>query len=283
VWYEGVPPSEYIAWVYSELVNQGIDVLELPARFRVLKDLNSWRDAFPNDAFARSLCWNSYDLEVLLDRSQATKTIAKPRIEVSAEITTKQNLSVRWNPSGFHEAEDDGNGPMRSYNVLDPNAFREPPDFRQFRGDEQPSFEGRPSNELMFIHGVGLLNPNPKRAGAARHDIIDAMLICAVRATYESLLEAGSTTGFPALANARNCASVKKVALDIGGISPRITAIGPHRRTLVNLRSAQLRSRLHSPLVTFRLKIRIDQPSTANASSIDNPAAHIGHILGLGT
>jgi hypothetical protein len=170
-------------------VNQGIDVLELPARFRVLKDLNSWRDAFPNDAFARSLCWNSYDLEVLLDRSQATKTIAKPRIEVSAEITTKQNLSVRWHPSGFHEAEDDGNGPMRSYNVLDPNAFREPPDFRQFRGDEQPSFEGRPSNELMFIHGVGLLNPNPKRAGAARHDIIDAMLICAVRATYESLLE----------------------------------------------------------------------------------------------
>jgi hypothetical protein len=129
------------------------------------------------------------DLEMLVERSRTTKTIAKPRIEVSAEITTKQNLSVRWHPSGFHEAEHDGNRPMRGYNVLDPNAFRETPDFRQFRGDESPSFESRPSNELMFIRGVGFLNPSPDRANVAhRRDIIDAMLICAVRATHEHLI-----------------------------------------------------------------------------------------------
>ncbi|MET0483127.1 MAG: hypothetical protein ABWZ27_09475 [Aestuariivirgaceae bacterium] len=128
-WYEGAAPSEYIAWVYRELVIQGIDVLELADRFRVLKDLIAWRDTFPNDAFARSVCWNSYDLETLVERSRDTRRIAKPRIEVSAQITTKQNLSVRWHPAGFHEAEDDANRPMRSYNVLDPNAFREPPDF----------------------------------------------------------------------------------------------------------------------------------------------------------
>jgi hypothetical protein len=189
VWYEGAPPSEYIAWVYRELVNQGIDVLELPDRFWVLRDLVAWRDTFPNDAFAKSVCWNSFDLEMLVERSRTTKTIAKPRIEVSAEITTKRNLSVRWHPSGFHEAEDDRNRPMHSYNVVDPNAFREPPDFQQFRGDESLSFESRPSNELMFIRGVGFLNPSPDRANATRRDIIDAMLICAVRATHEHLIE----------------------------------------------------------------------------------------------
>ena len=195
---KGPPPSEYIAWVYRELVNQGIDVLELPDRFRVLRDLVAWRDTFPNDAFAKSVCWNSFDLEMLVERSRTTKTIAKPRIEVSAEITTKRNLSVRWHPSGFHEAEDDGNRPMHSYNVVDPNAFCEPPDFQQFRGDESLSFESRPSNELMFIRGVGFLkmfirgvgflNQSPDRANATRRDSSNrSSLPCAIA---ESLLAA---------------------------------------------------------------------------------------------
>jgi len=98
-WYEGAAPSDFIAWVYRELDAQGIDILDLPARFKVLDELMSWRDSFPNEAYSNLVNWNHYDAETLIQRSRAVKCFAKPRIAVSAEITSKHNLSVRWHPA----------------------------------------------------------------------------------------------------------------------------------------------------------------------------------------
>jgi hypothetical protein len=57
------PPSDFIAWVYRELDRQGIDVLHIPDAFKVLDEIVSWRDSFPNEAYANLVNWNRFDVE----------------------------------------------------------------------------------------------------------------------------------------------------------------------------------------------------------------------------
>jgi hypothetical protein len=119
---------------------------------------------------------------------------AQPRIEISAEITKMNNLSVRWHPGGWRDSEFDWQtGASNHFNLISRRRWREPPDFRWFIGDEDPTFDSRPSNELMYVRGVGNLRPAPVDGygpyAIYNRDVLDSILICAVRAAYEGLIE----------------------------------------------------------------------------------------------
>ena len=78
---------------------------------------------------------------------------------------------------------------MRCLVVKAHPAWHEPPDFYRFIGDEDPTFDSRPSNELMYVRGVGNLRPEPRDSyGPYDVDVVDSVLICAVRSPYESLV-----------------------------------------------------------------------------------------------
>ncbi|QFR34712.1 hypothetical protein [Ancylobacter sp. TS-1] len=113
---------------------------------------------------------------------------------MSAHITKMKNLSVRWHPAGWHNTEIDWNSPYHTYgNLIAHRRWRQPPDFRWFSGDEDPTFDSRPSNELMYLRGVGSLRPEPRESYGSyskfNSDVVDSILICAVRAAYEGLIE----------------------------------------------------------------------------------------------
>jgi hypothetical protein len=67
------------------------------------------------------------------------------------------------------------------------------PDFDWFVGDEEPTFDSRPSNELMYIREVGNLRPEPCDSygpyAVYNTDVVDSALICAVRSAYENLIK----------------------------------------------------------------------------------------------
>jgi len=119
---------------------------------------------------------------------------AKPRIELSAHITKMNNLSVRWHPGGWRDADYDWAATDRNYfNLIKQRKWNTPPDFHWFTGDEEPTFNSRPTNELMYIRGVGNLRPDPRDSygpyAAYNGDVVDSLLICAVRAAYEGLIK----------------------------------------------------------------------------------------------
>jgi hypothetical protein len=118
---------------------------------------------------------------------------AKPRIEVSAHITRMNNLSVRWHPGGWKNTDFDWDRSDRHYfNLITQRKWHNPPDFHWFTGDEEPTFDTRPSNELMYIRGVGNLRPAPHDGygpyAVYNADVVDSILICAVRSAYEGLI-----------------------------------------------------------------------------------------------
>ncbi|KQV80070.1 hypothetical protein ASC90_26080 [Rhizobium sp. Root1220] len=77
-------------------------------------------------------------------------------------------------------------------NLIPHRVWESPPDFRWFMGDESQYFQRRASNELMYIRDVGSLNPAPRdeyrHYARFNHDVVDSILICAVRAAYEGLI-----------------------------------------------------------------------------------------------
>lgn len=104
------------------------------------------------------------------------------------------NLSVRWHPGGWRDTEFDWDRTDRNhFNLITHRKWRQPPDFRWFTGDEDPTFDSRPSNELMYIRGVGNLQPEQRDSygpyATYNADVVDSILICAVRAAYERLIE----------------------------------------------------------------------------------------------
>jgi hypothetical protein len=145
----------------------------------------------PSKAYAALNDWRWLDLEELQSRGRKDRA-HKPRIEISAQITKMKNLSVRWHPGGWRDSEIDwGRSSRNRFNLIESRKWREPPDFRWFEGDEDPYFDSRPSNELMYVRGVGNLKPEPREGyyGSYNHDVVDSILICAVRSAYESLIQ----------------------------------------------------------------------------------------------
>ena len=198
-WYDESSSSRYVSHLFQELGRLGLDVHDIERRDRpphtqtVLSDLIDWLDEPPGQSFAKLVNWQALDLPLISSRLEKDRS-AKPRIEISAHITKMNNLSVRWYPDGWRRSVfvcDFKND--TSPNLIPRHKWSEAPDFRWFVGDEDPTFDARPTNELMYLRGVGSLDPSPDThygpyAGYNR-DVVDSILICAVRSAYERLIE----------------------------------------------------------------------------------------------
>ncbi|WP_146214394.1 hypothetical protein [Rhizobium sp. 11515TR] len=182
-----------------ELGRLGLDIDDIESRSRppnrdtVLSDLVDWLSDHPGKAFAQLANWQTLDLAQIRSRLEQDR-FAKPRIELSAHITKMNNLSVRWHPAGWRDTEFDWHRTDHGYfNLITHRKWSQPPDFHWFTGDEDPTFDSRPSNELMYIRGVGNLRPEPRGNygpyAIYNTDVVDSILICAVRAAYEGLVK----------------------------------------------------------------------------------------------
>lgn len=196
-WYRHRSPSEYITHMLTETGRLGFQIHEIeasgrpPNRQTVLSDIIDWLDDHPGENYANLLDWKSFDFEQLASRFERQRD-AKPRIEISAAITKMENLSVRWHPMGWHAAPPNWSGIRDDYNMIGQKLWSAAPDFRWFRGDQEIGFNTRPTNELMYIRGVGNLKPEPREYGpyaTFNRDVVDGILIGAVRAAYENLIE----------------------------------------------------------------------------------------------
>ena len=191
--------ADYVEHLLTELGRLGLDIHDIERHDRaphtktVLSDLMGWFSEHPSEAYAKLVDWRRLDLRRLQARLEQDPS-AKPRIELSAHITKMNNLSVRWYPKGWRNAEFDWHRTDRtSFNLITHLKWAEPPDFRWFEGDEDPTFDSRPSNELLYLRGVGNLRPEPRdKCGpyaTFNDDVIDSILICAVRAAYQGLID----------------------------------------------------------------------------------------------
>lgn len=191
--------DDYISHMLTELGRLGMGVSDIesydrpPNTERVLSDLLKWLSSHPGKEYGQLVDWRTLDIEQMRARLEKDRD-AKPRIEVSAEITRMNNLSVRWHPGGWKNSSIDWQrGGSSHHNLIPHRRWRESPDFHWFTGDEDPYFDSRPSNELMFVRGVGNLRPTPVETygpyATYNSDVVDSILICAVRAAYEGLVE----------------------------------------------------------------------------------------------
>jgi|UniRef100_B0T6V4 hypothetical protein len=201
-WRKERSAGDYLQSLLVQIGNRGLaetsvhDFHLLAHHELALGELMRWRDQHPNPAWDQLHDWKNLDVERLLERRRATpgRLRALPRIDLTAEITSKDNLSVRWYPSGFLERRlrprERDEDPL---NKLDGCDLPDPPDFVWFQGDEEGLKGTRPSNELMFIRGVGRLHilasheTLGSRYGA---NAVNELLICAVRASFNGLIDA---------------------------------------------------------------------------------------------
>lgn len=190
--------SDYVEHLLTELGRLGLKVHDIEQHSRpphtetVLSDVMDWLSQHPGKAYAKLVDWRTLDLHQLQVRTERNRFF-KPRIEVSAHITKMNNFSVRWHPRGWRDAEFDWHRTDQNhFNLITHRKWTEPPDFHWFQGDEEPTFESRPSNELMYLRGVGNLRPEPCASygpyATFNSDVVDSILICAVRAAYEGLI-----------------------------------------------------------------------------------------------
>lgn len=191
--------GDYIAHIHQELGRLGFAVEDIESRSsppngeEVLSELLGWIGEHPGANYAALVEWQNLDFANLTERLDRNRD-AKPRIEVTAEITKMRNFSVRWYPAGWRDASPNwGETDRHPWNMIGHKIWDTPPDFRWFRGDQPATFDGRATNELMFIRGVGNLHPEPRDEYGTyakfNHDLVDSMLIAAVRAAYEGLIE----------------------------------------------------------------------------------------------
>jgi hypothetical protein len=190
--------GEYVSHLLRELGRLGLEIDDIerfdrpPNTERVLSGLIDWLSERPGEAFAKLFNWQTLDFGQLRSRIEKNRA-SKPRIEISAHITKMNNLSVRWHPGGWSSTDFDWQrSDHHHFNLITHRKWREPPDFDWFVGDEDPTFDSRPSNELMYIRGVGNLRPEPRDSygpyATYNSDVVDAILICAVRSAYEGLI-----------------------------------------------------------------------------------------------
>ena len=160
----------------------------------VLSDLIDWLNEHPGRSFAQLVSWQALDFASISSRLEKDRS-AKPRIEISAHITKMNNLSVRWYPDGWRHSVFicDFANRSSSPNLIPRHKWSRPPDFRWFVGDEEPTFNARPTNELMYLRGVGGLDPTPRASygpyACYNRDVVDSILISAVRSAYDRLIE----------------------------------------------------------------------------------------------
>lgn len=110
-----------------------------------------WLDEHPGPSFANLVDWQRLNISQMTSRIEADRS-AKPRIEISAHISKMNNLSVRWHPGGWRYSDIDwGRAGQHSPNLITHRKWNQPTDFRWFVGDEQPTFDARPTNELMYV------------------------------------------------------------------------------------------------------------------------------------
>lgn len=147
VWSSYQSSSEYLAEIFHELGARGVDLDYFRGSLRqTISDIQD-REACWEDRLGDLLNFRFWDLAHLGERS---REIAKPRVDVYVEITTKGNLSVRWRPRlnrGEHQS----------------------PDFLGWMGHplwiEQHAIAQRPDNELLYIREIeGLLRYTANRA-----------------------------------------------------------------------------------------------------------------------
>jgi hypothetical protein len=187
-WEGSEPPggvTTYVSWLFLELGRLGLQKSDLGSEAQqVLDDLLDWLSDQPGEAYARLVSWQGLALDRLTERHRkwgdprvpgCEVLEARPRIKVRAEVNQKQNLTVRWYPTGW-----------------DAGGFsEEPTDFRTFR-DWGGTWGRRPDNELLWLRGVGALRPESDRSWlfhiGINRDVAHSILICAVRAVYEGLL-----------------------------------------------------------------------------------------------
>ncbi len=127
-------PDRYTDWIgcvghlRGELGRANIPIEELrPYQSTILSELE---DGPHEQAMASMQEWSGYDLQLLLDRVRGVP--AKPRIDVTLLITTKDNLAVEWEPT---------------------NRGSEDCDWKYWRALRQVA--DRPTNELLFIRDLG--------------------------------------------------------------------------------------------------------------------------------
>jgi hypothetical protein len=198
-WHERLSnaPSEYVSHLLQELGRLGLKISDIERHGRpphtktVLSDLMHWLDGDLDTAFANLINWRHLDLVQMSERVNRDPK-AKPRIEISANITKMNNLSVCWHPGGWSHSGIDWRNAGEHRNLIECRTWAEPPDFWWFIGDEEPTFQGRATNELMYVRGVGNLDPEPCEQfgpyATYNRDVVDSILICAVRSAYESLV-----------------------------------------------------------------------------------------------
>jgi hypothetical protein len=190
--------GEFVSHILLELGRLGLRIEDVERHDRaphtqtVLSDLLNWFCERPGGAFAKLFDWRTLDLSQIKSRLEKDRT-AKPRVEISAHITKMNNLSVRWHPGGWKNSEFDwGRKDHHFSNLVTHRRWPVPPDFHWFEGDEDPTFDSRPSNELMYIRGVGNLRPEPHDDygpyATYNRDVLHSILICAVRSAYEGLI-----------------------------------------------------------------------------------------------
>lgn len=199
-WFDKTSAGEYVSHLFQELGRLGLTIHDIERHDRaphtqtVLSDLIEWLNEHPGQSFAPLVGWQALDLPFMSSRLEKDRS-AKPRIEISAHITKMNNLSVRWYPGGWRHSVFicDLTNRSSSPNLIPRHKWSQPPDFRWFVGDEEPTFNARPTNELMYLRGVGSLDPNPSTSygpyARYNHDVVDSILISAVRSAYEKLIE----------------------------------------------------------------------------------------------
>lgn len=194
-WREHAAAHDYLTHLLLEVGRLGLaDALRDNARsdWQVLGELFRWFDDMPSREIGQIGHWINLDIKQLVNRieSSGDRFGVRPRIEITAEITSKDNLTVRWFPAGWHgagHAFEDVPGYMGS---LRNRKFKTPPDFR-FYVEGQQYANNRPEHEIMFIRGVGKLSTKPYEWGpyaVCNYEVMDALLICATRAAFNQMV-----------------------------------------------------------------------------------------------
>ncbi len=134
--------AEYLVFGHRAIERDGSSVERLPShQARLLRDL---ADPLDEEALADMLSYWRFDLDRLRERprNDSSGGPGKPRIDLDVEITIRGNLKVEWFPSRVP------GGP--------PGAPTRKTDFLEFDRWEtrHPGYQTRPTNELLFLHGV---------------------------------------------------------------------------------------------------------------------------------
>jgi len=119
--------------IHSELGRLGRDSSSLASyQYSILAEMEG---GFDEDSISRMFWWWHYDIPRLASHLDGGGK-PQPRIELSVDITTKDNLTVTWEPSGILHGRPGPTSDWKQWHRIG-GGFN------------------RPSNELLFVRGVG--------------------------------------------------------------------------------------------------------------------------------